>query len=172
MSSVPAQKFREAVFQILFSLEVGEAEQESLEFLLSRELGISRKNIGLAYQRALKILEVIKDIDAHIAQVSVTRIAAVEKAVLRLGVFEVLMDEDIPPKVALSEAIRLTRKFSSPQAAAFVNAVLDSIYKKSLGIVPDENAVENSERDLQESIDIAAEASKEGLRDDSDSNQD
>ncbi len=70
-------------------------------------------------------------LDAKIAAASqeyaLDRISKVERNVLRLGVFE--LQSELPPKVALSEAIRLCRKFGSPEGADFVNAVLDQIYK-------------------------------------------
>lgn len=174
MSSVPAQKKREAVFQILFSLGMGDTNQESMELLLSKELGMSRQNVGQAFQRALAVLDAVITIDEQIGEVSKTydiaRISSVEKAVLRLGVYELMLDNDIPPKVAIAEAVRLTRKFSSPQAAAFVNALLDAIYKKSLGIVPDAQMLEESAKELQLSQEIAEEASQEVRKDDDDTN--
>jgi N utilization substance protein B len=59
---------------------------------------------------------------------SFARISRVEKTILRLGVYEILFDDLIPPLVAISEAIRLTRKFGTPESARFVNAILDRVY--------------------------------------------
>ncbi len=73
-----------------------------------------------------------------------------------------LIDDGIPPKVALSEAVRLARKFSTAEAGAFVNAVLDALYKKQLGETPDDKALESSAAALAESEDIARQASEEG----------
>ncbi|MBX9744017.1 MAG: transcription antitermination protein NusB, partial [Chlamydiales bacterium] len=56
------------------------------------------------------------------------RISRTERSILRLGTFELLFDPSIPPKVAIAEAIRICRKFGSPQSAQFVNAVLDSVF--------------------------------------------
>ena len=61
------------------------------------------------------------------------RIQSVERNVLRLGVFEMLYDSSIPPKVAISEAMRLSRKFSNPESSHFINALLDHLYKLSSG---------------------------------------
>ncbi len=44
-----------------------------------------------------------------------------------------MYDSDLAPKIAITEAIRLARKFSTSQAAQFVNAVLDTLYKESIG---------------------------------------
>lgn len=143
---VPLQKKREAVFQILFSLSLAKGEQEEIETLISKELKISKQSANGAFKRALQILESAEKIDLLLAEVAnaydFSRISLVEKAVLRLGAYEILLDRDIPYRVAISEAVRLTRKFSSPQAADFVNALLDAIYKKSVGLAVEEQSRE------------------------------
>ena len=55
------------------------------------------------------------------------RMAAVDRNVLRLGVFELLFAPELPPKVALDEAIELARRYGSQDSPAFVNGVLDRI---------------------------------------------
>ncbi len=70
-------------------------------------------------------------------------------------------DGDIPPKVAIAEAVRLARKFSSAEAAAFINAVLDCLYKKSEGEVADQAELEQRVQDLKKAQEIAHEASQE-----------
>lgn len=168
MSAVPAQKFREAVLQILFSLEIAQSTQEDLETLLSRELGVSRHVIGQAYHRALAILEQVQDLDRQIAEAAVNydiaRISSLEKAIIRLGVYELFKDNAIPEKVAIAEAVRLTRKFSSPQAAAFVNAVLDCLYQRSLGLTVDDKQLSATMGDLTRSQEISEKAAKESTK--------
>ncbi len=82
------------------------------------------------YQNILLKLE---EIDALITRFSLSyqfdRIARVEKNVLRLGVYELCFSESMPPKVAIAEAIRLTRKFSTAESSSFVNAVLDAVFQ-------------------------------------------
>nr|NGX48373.1 hypothetical protein [Chlamydiota bacterium] len=56
------------------------------------------------------------------------RISRIERSILRLGLYELLYT-DLPDKVAITEAIRLTRKFATAEGGAFVNALLDAIYK-------------------------------------------
>ena len=135
--SLPQEKFREIVLQILYSIDVGEAAQEALVSLLTQELKTTKKNIKLAWERAQDILKNKGPIDEAISHISnewrFERIQRVEKNILRLSVFELLYDDTIPPKVSISEAIRLSRKYSSPEAAAFVNALLDNIYKNVSG---------------------------------------
>lgn len=56
------------------------------------------------------------------------RLAAIDRAILRLAVYE-LRAAETPPKVALNEAVELAKRFSSEEAARFVNGVLDSVHK-------------------------------------------
>ena len=53
--------------------------------------------------------------------------ATVDRNVLRLGAFELLFKEDMPPNVALDEAIELARRYGSADSPAFVNGVLDRL---------------------------------------------
>jgi N utilization substance protein B len=61
----------------------------------------------------------------------VDTIAPVERNILRLAIYEIeyYNDKDIPPKVAINEAIELAKAFSSPTAGKFVNGVLGGLYK-------------------------------------------
>jgi len=71
------------------------------------------------------------ELDARIAAVAehwdVSRMAVVDRSVLRVGVYELLHRPDVPPKVAIDEAIRLAKKFSGAESSAFVNGILDRI---------------------------------------------
>jgi len=56
------------------------------------------------------------------------RLAAIDRAILRLGIHE-LSATDTPPKVVLNEAVELAKKFSSEESGAFVNGILDAVHK-------------------------------------------
>jgi N utilization substance protein B len=135
--TIPPQKFREIVFQVLYSYDVAGESADAIIPLLMKELSVSKKSVILARDTATAILQKRKEIDAKIAEVSTSyefsRIQSVERNILRLGVYELLFDNTIPPKVAIAEALRICRKFASPAAASFINAILDALYKQSLG---------------------------------------
>jgi N utilization substance protein B len=131
------QKFREIVFQMLYSSDIGKVKQEDIENLLMKELAVTKKTVQAAYERVKEVQKHQKQIDALIAETSqdyqFDRIQAIERNVLRLALYEMLHDDQIPPKVAIAEAIRLSRKFSTPESSSFINAILDAIYKSSQG---------------------------------------
>lgn len=59
----------------------------------------------------------------------IDRIAYVDKNVMRIGVFEMIFSGDVPPKVAIDEAIEMGKKYGSEDSREFINGVLDRILK-------------------------------------------
>ncbi len=59
-----------------------------------------------------------------------SRLSQVDKSILRLAVYQLKFCPDIPPKVAINEAIELAKKFGTDKSPGFVNGVLDGILKK------------------------------------------
>lgn len=122
-------KFREMILQLLFSIDVGESLQEDLIPFLMRELAVSRKNVKAAYEKAKGIWEKREELDETIAGISkdyaFERIHRVERNILRLAFYELLFETENEPAVVVAQSMRLCRKFSTPEAASFVNAILD-----------------------------------------------
>ena len=77
----------------------------------------------------------LPEIDALIAKHAdnwdMKRMAVIDRNILRLGVFELLHLEDVPPKVCINEAIELAKRFGDADSGKFINGVLDAIHKKS-----------------------------------------
>lgn len=75
----------------------------------------------------------LQEIDAAISKAidhwELTRVVILDKNIMRLAVCELLYFDDIPPKVALNEAVNLAKKFSQEESGKFVNGVLDKICK-------------------------------------------
>ncbi len=70
-------------------------------------------------------------IDAMIQEVAenwrLDRMAAIDRNILRLGAYEVLFCPDVPPKVAINEALDLAKRYSTSQSSRFVNGILDRV---------------------------------------------
>jgi len=73
---------------------------------------------------------------------SVERMSRVDRSILRMAVYELLHCQDIPPKVAINEAIDLGKLFGSENSGAFINGVLDALYAKlrAKDVLPDTEA--------------------------------
>jgi N utilization substance protein B len=63
----------------------------------------------------------------------ISRITYVDKSILRVGIFEMLYSEEVPPKVAIDEALELAKKFGSEDSKDFINGILDHILKEHYG---------------------------------------
>lgn len=129
------QKFREILFQLLYSQDFVDNEKEDIIPFLMAQNEVTKKTIYQAQEKQKAVLEKKEAVDKLITEASreydFARIPRIEKNILRLGVYEICFDSSIPPKVAIAEAIRLARKFATPEGSAFINAILDAIYKKS-----------------------------------------
>ena len=83
----------------------------------------------------MDVLGKLPEIDERINQEArgwrTGRMAKADLAVLRLGVYEIMFDEDIPDGVAINEAVELAKSFCSDASPAFVNGVLARFAKKS-----------------------------------------
>lgn len=75
----------------------------------------------------------LEAIDPKISQYAtnwqITRMAVMDRNILRLGVYELLYADDIPPKVTINEAVELAKKFGDLESSKFVNGILDKIHK-------------------------------------------
>lgn len=131
--AISLQKFREIVFQLLYSHDFSKADKEDMLPFMMREFLVPRKKIGEAQAIKEKVHARLEEIDQLIRNSSQNyafeRITRVELNILRLAIYELLTDS-VPPKVAISEAVRLARKYGGSEGGAFVNAVVDKIYQE------------------------------------------
>jgi N utilization substance protein B len=78
--------------------------------------------------------EHIEEVDEWLRQAldnwRLDRVAAVDRAVLRLAATEMIFLEDIPPRVSIQEAVRLAEQYGGPESPRFVNGVLDALYRR------------------------------------------
>ena len=68
-----------------------------------------------------------EQIKKHVKNWELHRIAAVDRNVLRLAIYEMLHREDIPPVVSINEAVDIAKKFSTQDSGKFVNGILDKV---------------------------------------------
>jgi transcription antitermination protein NusB len=100
------------------------AEQNAQRQNQQEIVGYAREIVtGITGQHA-----VIDDrISAFSHQWSIERMPAVDRAILRVGVWEILFNDDVPDGVAISEAVELAKEFSTEDSGVFVNGLLGSI---------------------------------------------
>lgn len=122
---------REQIFKILFRMEFNPAsdlEQQENWFFDSGDLTVTEKDRTYIVNKTNRILEEQPEIDRLLSEKmkgwSLDRVGRVELAVLRLAVYEIVYDPDVPAGVAISEAVELAKKFGAENSGAFVNGVL------------------------------------------------
>lgn len=134
MRGISQQKKREVVLLILYSRDMGVDDMEAVVAMVSQEVKISKAEVREAWGRSNDIRGRLDAVDALIAAVSQSyafpRIQAVERNILRIAVYEIVFEGVVPPKASIAEAIRLCRKFSTPESGNFVNAILDAIWRR------------------------------------------
>ncbi|MGN0168047.1 MAG: transcription antitermination factor NusB [Acetatifactor sp.] len=127
---------REQVFMLLFQVEFHQPEDMPRQmrlFLEGNEAISSQKDADYIETRCQKIREKIPELDKLIDENTegwdTTRMGKVELTVLRLAVYELVFDEDIPNGVAIDEAVEIAKKYGQDNSGAFVNAILAKIVK-------------------------------------------
>lgn len=78
------------------------------------------------------------------------QISTVDKTILRIAVFEILHSDEVPPKVAINEAVELGKTFGSENSSKFINGVLGTIYRSSDNYNPEDDKHESHEPKTEE----------------------
>ncbi len=125
-------EIRENVLKLIYLDDFHDKEELNTQFSLyfDGKDGFTEKDKTYIIDKANKILDNKETIDQEIESVSnkwkVDRMDKVDKAILRLAYYEIKMDEEIPDKVAVNEAVELSKKYSSDASPKFINGILSN----------------------------------------------
>ena len=129
---------REQVFKLLFRVEFNsreEMEEQCNLFLEHEEVEMSEKECAHITGKYWAIQEKLDEIDTLINSKAkgwtTERMGKVDLSILRLAVYELLFDEEIPQGVAINEAVELAKKYGQEESSAFVNGVLAKFTDKN-----------------------------------------
>jgi len=138
----PRRMAREAALQVLFAADHShpDLDVEAVRAAFE-EVCAEFKLPGRAHARALELSVGVarnrKEIDLEIGRASehwkVERLAAVDRAVLRIATFELLYEPTTPTEVVIDEAVEIARRFAGEKSPAFVNGVLDVVARQVRG---------------------------------------
>lgn len=125
------REIREQIFKLLFRIEFNRKEemaQQEAFFFEDEENEASDKESVQISEKVNRIVEKLEEIDQSLNEKAkgweTDRMGKVDLTILRLAVYEILFDEEIPTGVAINEAVELAKKFGQDSSAAFVNGVL------------------------------------------------
>ena len=132
----PRRQAREAALQVLYAADVsGRLKPDAVEQVFEQvagEFSLPRRALERAAELTGGVVRNLERIDTAIAGAStawkLNRVAAVERNVLRIAAFELLC-EAAPPEVVIDEAVEIARRFGGPRTPAFVNGVLDALWR-------------------------------------------
>ena len=126
-------ELREHIFKMVFGVEFN-AEEEltaQLNHYLDQLEDVSEKDRDYMLNKAKAVIEKLAEIDALLNASAegwkTSRMNKVDLTILRLAVYEMRWDEDVPVKVAINEAVELSKRFSGDGGPAFINGVLGKL---------------------------------------------
>ena len=125
------REMREQVFKLLFRVQFNPKEemaQQEAFFFEDEENAAAEKNNVQISEKFNKIIEKIDSIDQALNDKvqgwNTERMGKVDLTILRLAVYEITYDQEIPTGVAINEAVELAKKFGQDSSPSFVNGVL------------------------------------------------
>jgi transcription antitermination protein NusB len=133
---VDRSRSRAWALQVLYRWEAEAGDRDLHDVLLAvgRTRRISDRRIAYT-SRILRALQAnLADVDEALTAVTknwrLDRLSRIDRSILRIGATELLHFDDLPPKVAIQEAVRLANRYGGSESARFVNGVLDAVYHR------------------------------------------
>jgi len=129
---VKRTELREHIFKLVFSCEFNKGDEmpEQMQLYFGQMEGVkpSEKDLEYIRMKAQNVIAKTEEIDAllnsHTKGWKTSRMNKVDLSILRLALYEMKWDEDIPQSVAINEAVELAKKYSGEEGPSFVNGVL------------------------------------------------
>jgi transcription antitermination protein NusB len=125
------RKARELAVQLLYQHDLAKVDPEESMRLFWEHFPVDTEAREFCTQLVLGTLDRLGVIDELLTEASenwsLHRMSVVDRNILRLATYELVDRPDIPPSVSLNEAIEIAKKYSSPDAAVFINGVLDRV---------------------------------------------
>jgi len=124
-------KARSIALQALYEIDSAARPPQAVVDRLLETADLSDDNKKFARSLVDGVVQHMDDLDASIRKFApawpVDQLAMIDRNILRLAIFEILFDNEVPVKVAASEAVALAKAFGSENSARFVNGVLGSV---------------------------------------------
>lgn len=130
------KKVREHVFTLLFRFDFHQREEleEQVAFYMEEMENTSKAAKAEIQEKFFSVVEHMAEIDGRIEEKSkgwdLKRLAKADITILRLAVYEMLYDENVPVGVAINEAVELSKQYGIDKSPSFVNGVLASVAKE------------------------------------------
>lgn len=128
----PEAEVKDQIDQYFQAPEEDELTSEGVYEIL-HQVELDAHDTAYLEEKTEKIMGCLRELDEQINRVAegwkTKRMGKVELTILRLALYEMLYDEDVPEKVAINEAVELAKKFGGDESPAFINGVLAKLVK-------------------------------------------
>jgi N utilization substance protein B len=125
------RKARALALQALYEIDASGHNAEGVLERLLAKAELSGENDSFVRREVAGVIQNRQQLDEHIKRFApawpVNQLSTVDRNILRLAIFELLMDNSVPVRVTINEAVELAKKFGSDSSARFVNGVLSSV---------------------------------------------
>ena len=125
------RKARGVILQALYEVDSSVHNAEAVIVHLLEVNKLSEDNAAFVRQTVSGVIGNRQQLDEHIKRFApswpITQLSAIDRNVLRLAIFELLIDNKEPVSITINEAVELAKKFGSDNSARFVNGVLSSV---------------------------------------------
>ena len=129
---------REYALQILYQIDVRKDPEDRILVDFWKNIEAEPEVSDFAAKLVIGAIRNKKRIDEVISKYAsnwkMSRMAVIDRNVLRMATFELLFCDDIPPKVSINEAVDLAKKFGDIESGKFVNGILDKINKEEAAV--------------------------------------
>ena len=118
--------------QALYAYELGgDDAQHVIATIIVERLKGETESIRFATSLFLRCLDLREEADEIVVRYTkhwaLSRIALIDRILMRVAICEMLLFEDIPPKVTINEAIEVAKRFSTAKSGQFINGILDAV---------------------------------------------
>jgi N utilization substance protein B len=124
---------RERALQCLYYIEIGGHQEDMAATGFWEHFHPDDKASAYFFRLVSGVKAHQEELDAYISRFSehwrLERMASIDRAILRLALFELLHCPEVPPKVAVNEAVELGKHFGAENSGSFINGILDSFLK-------------------------------------------
>ncbi len=138
-AEIGRHRAREMALKVLYQHELGGGDPEKAFHYLCAEEGVEPEAAYFALELVEGVLRAREEIDGYISRYSrgwpLDRIAPVERNILRIAIHEILHRSDVPPGVAVAEAVELAKTYGGEESGRFVNGILGQILRDREGEV-------------------------------------
>jgi len=143
MDKVHKRLARTLCLKVLFSYNFSENNFDDIinNFFKHKDLDVNEIKYNSAQiEFASKLFHTAIDNQKQVDQLvekklvnwEISRLATIDKVILRMSISEMLFMDEIPPKVSITEAVEIAKEFSSEDSSSFINGIMDAIYNENL----------------------------------------